>query len=104
MSENFEGSQIPIEFPVADAIIIRLRGTKPTEEEIYINGNTNTTVIMEFLRENYLSDFSKYSRHLTQTQRPTSRYYNNHQARELAMLGTTGGFSKEHRALPQWKI
>jgi|Laugresu1bdmlbsd_1035121.scaffolds.fasta_scaffold147637_1 hypothetical protein len=55
---------------------------------------------MEFLREYYLSNFGKYSRHLTQTQRPTSRYYNTHQARDLAMLSTTGGFSKERRELP----
>ena len=91
-------------FDLAGALIIKFFGIRPEEEEIRANGDTYSTVIMEFLRERYLSNFSKYSRHLTQTQRPTSRYYNTHQVKDLAMLSTTGGFSQEVRALPQWKI
>lgn len=104
MADPLEGKRTLFTFNVSDAMITKLRGTKPDEQEILANGDSHQSVIMEFLRERYLSNFTKYSQHLTQQQRPTSRYYNTHQVKDLAMLGTTGGFSKEHRALPQWKI
>ncbi len=65
---------------------------------------------MDFIRDQFLSDFNKYSRNLTIHQRPTSRYYNTHNNRELAMLETIknsttgGGFSREHKVLPRWKV
>ena len=104
MADPLEGKQTMMTFDLAGAMIIELRGTKPDEDEIQANGDTYSTVIMEFLRERYLNNFLKYSRHLTQGERPTSKYYNTHQAKDLAMLSTTGGFSSEIRALPQWKI
>jgi hypothetical protein len=58
---------------------------------------------MDFLRDFYLTDFKKYSHHLTLYMRPSSRYFNTHQNRELAMM-TTGGFCREHQALPKWKV
>ena len=91
-------------FDLAGPMIIELRGTKPDEDEIQANGDSYSTVIMEFLRERYLNNILKYSRHLTQGERPTSKYYNTHQVKDLAMLSNTGGFSSEIRALPQWKI
>lgn len=91
-------------FQVSAPMIIKLRGIKPESSELETEGVTTSTVIMDFLRERYLSNFLKYSRHLTQGERPTSRYYNTHQVKDLAMLSTTGGFSREHRALPKWKI
>ena len=100
MADPLECKRTLFTFDVSDAMIIKLRGTKPDEQEILANGDPHSSVIMEFLRERYLSNFTKYSQHLTQQQRPTSRYYNTHQVKDLAMLGTTGGFSKEHRALP----
>lgn len=66
MTDPEEGKRSMISFPVTSTMIIKLRGTPPDDEEIYANGNTNSTVIMEFLREYYLNDFGKYSRHLTQ--------------------------------------
>jgi len=57
------------------------------------DSSEHSTVIISFLRERYLRDFTKYQKHLTQRERPTSRYYNSHQAKELAMLSMTGGFS-----------
>lgn len=104
MADPQEGKRTMMTFDLAGSMIIKLRGTKPDEDEIHANGDTYSTVIMDFLRERYLSNFFKYSRHLTQGQRPTSRYYNTHQVKDLAMLSTTGGFSSEIRALPQWKI
>jgi hypothetical protein len=99
-ADPFENKQTHFTFDLLSALIIKLRGTKQDDLDIHVNGNNHNSVIMEFLRERYLSNFHKYSRHLTQNQRPTSRYYNTHQAKELAMLSTTGGFSKENRALP----
>ena len=93
MPDPLEGKRTLMTFDLAGSMIIKLRGTKPGEDEIHANGDTYSTVIMEFLRERYLSNFLKYSRHLTQGQRPTSRYYNTHQVKDLAMLSTTGGFS-----------
>ena len=91
-------------FQVSAPMIIKLRGIKPESSELETEGITTSTVMMDFLRERYLSNFLKYSSHLTQGERPTSRYYNTHQVKDLAMLSTTGGFSREHRALPKWKI
>ena len=44
-------------FDLAGAMIIKLHGTKPDDDEIHANGDTYSTVIMEFLRERYLSNF-----------------------------------------------
>jgi hypothetical protein len=104
MTDPLEGKYTMMAFDLAGAMIIELRGTKPEEDEIQANGYTYSTVIMEFLRERYLNNFLKYSRHLTQGDRTTSKYYNTHQAKDLALLSTTGGFSSEIRALLQWKI
>jgi hypothetical protein len=59
-------------------MIVKFRGTKQEISEIEAEGLTTSTVIMDFLRERYLSNFHKYSRHLTQVERPSSRYYNTH--------------------------
>jgi len=58
---------------------------------------------MDHIRRVYFSDFKGYSRLLTKAPRTTSRYYNSHQIKDIVML-QTGGFAREHKALPKWRV
>ena len=65
MADSLEGKRTKINFLVGDNIIVKLRGTKPNDDELYTDGYSSATLIMDFLRERYLSNFTKYSTHLT---------------------------------------
>jgi len=71
--------------------------------EGYEASDANSFLIMNSLRETYFSDFTGYSRHLTLAPRTTSKYYNSHQIKDIVML-QTGGFAREHKALPKWRV
>jgi hypothetical protein len=65
MADLLECKRTLFKFDVSEAMITKLRGTKPDEEEMLAYGNSHSSEIMEFLRERYLSNFTKYSQHLT---------------------------------------
>lgn len=67
------------------ALIINLRKPR-TQQESEADYHMNCHLIMDFLRENYLSNFEKYSRHLIATPRPSSKYYTTHLKRDLEVL------------------